>query len=181
MNPPPAGPENRRPDSHAELPTDPDAAPDTDGAAPPMAGAPTRRPLHLQPTALLWVFGGGIIGTGLRYWVEKLLPHDPAHWPWGTFLVNLAGAFLLGALLEGLARAGEDAGWRRRARLFAGTGGCGAFTTYSTLSLEVSISATHHQLVTAVSYGVTSVVIGTLMAWLGIVTAAEVHRRRAAA
>lgn len=121
------------------------------------------------------------MGTGLRFWVEQMWPHDPTRWPWGTFLVNLIGAFLLGVLLEGLARAGEDAGWRRRVRLFAGTGGCGAFTTYSTLSLEVSMLGTHAHAAAAVSYGLVSVLAGTVMAWLGIVTAAEAHRRRAAA
>ncbi|MDN4520377.1 MULTISPECIES: fluoride efflux transporter FluC [Mycolicibacterium] len=151
-------------DPHSELPTDPDV---TDP-----------RPLHLRPSALLWVFGGGIVGTGLRFWVEELLPHDPTQWPWGTFLVNLVGAFLLGTLLEGLARAGDDAGWRQRVRLFAGTGGCGAFTTYSTLSLEVSMLGRHADIAVAAAYGLASVVAGALMAWLGIVTAAEAHRRR---
>ena len=70
---------------------------------------------------------------------ETLLPFEGAGWPWATFMINLAGAFILGALLEGLARSGGDTGWRQRVRLFAGTGFCGAFTTYSTLALEVSL------------------------------------------
>ena len=108
-------------DSHVELPSDPDVS---------------ATPLHLRPSSLAWVFAGGVVGTALRYLIEDLLPHDPSGWPWATFLINLAGAFILGALLEGLARLGDDSGWRQRARLCAGTGGCGAFTTYSTLALE---------------------------------------------
>jgi CrcB protein len=149
-------------DSHGELPSDPDVA---------------VRPLHLRPSSLAWVFAGGVVGTALRYVVEELLPHDAAGWPWATFLINLCGAFVLGGLLEGLARLGDDSGWRQRARLCAGTGGCGAFTTYSTLALEAVSLERHGHVGTAIGYGVVSVVGGIGTAWLGIVVAATVHQR----
>lgn len=148
-------------DAHAELPSDPDA-----------------RPLHLRPSALAWVFAGGVVGTALRYGIENLLPHDDAEWPWATFLINLGGAFVLGCLLEALTRLGDDSGWRQRARLGAGTGGCGAFTTYSTFALEAVSLSRHGHPGTAIAYGLVSVLAGVLMAWLGIVLAATVHRRR---
>ncbi|MGZ5391863.1 MAG: fluoride efflux transporter CrcB [Mycobacterium sp.] len=153
-------------DLHAELLIDPDAP------------AKPLRPLHLRPSAMAWIFAGGIAGTALRYSVEKLLPHDGTSWPWATFLINLSGAFVLGGLLEGLARLGEDSGWRRRARLCAGTGFCGAFTTYSTFALEIVLLGRHGYLGTAVSYGLLSVMGGVITAWLGIVVMASVHRRR---
>ena len=153
-------------DSHAELLSDPDA---------PAEPVP---PLHLRPSAMAWIFAGGIAGTALRYYIEKLLPHDGTAWPWATFLINLSGAFVLGGLLEGLARLGDDSGWRRRARLCAGTGFCGAFTTYSTFALEIVLLGRHGYLGTAVSYGLLSVVGGVVTAWLGIVVMASVHRRR---
>ena len=130
---------------------------------------------------MAWVFAGGIVGTALRYYIEILLPHDAAGWPWATFLINLVGAFILGGLLEALARLGDDSGWRQRARLCAGTGGCGAFTTYSAFALETVQLGRHGHLGTAISYGVVSVVGGVLLAWLGIVVAASVHRHRAGA
>ena len=148
-------------DAHAELPSDPDG-----------------RPLHLRPSALAWVFVGGVVGTALRYEIESLLPHDGSGWPWATFLINLCGAFVLGGLLEGLVRLGDDAGWRLRARLCAGTGGCGAFTTYSTFALEAVALGRHGHVGTAVAYGLVSVVAGVLMAWLGIVLAAAADGRR---
>ena len=117
-------------------------------------------------------------GTALRYYIEKLLPHDGASWPWATFLINLSGAFVLGCLLEGLSRLGEDSGWRLRARLCAGTGFCGAFTTYSTFALEIVLLGRHGYLGTAVSYGLLSVVGGVITAWLGMAAMASVHRRR---
>jgi CrcB protein len=153
-------------DSHAELLADPDAP------------ARALRPLHLRPSALAWIFAGGIGGTALRYYIEKLLPHDGTSWPWATFLINLSGAFILGGLLEGLARLGDDSGWRRRARLCAGTGFCGAFTTYSTFALEIVLLGRHGYLGTAISYGLLSVVGGIVTAWLGIVAMASVHHRR---
>lgn len=54
----------------------------------------------------------------------------------GTFAANVSGAFVLGATLETLTLLGPDGGWRRHARLFLGTGFCGAFTTYSALALR---------------------------------------------
>jgi CrcB protein len=153
-------------DSHVELPSDPDVS---------------ATPLHLRSSSLTWVFAGGVVGTALRYLIEDLLPHDSSGWPWATFLINLAGAFILGTLLEGLARLGDDSGWRQRARLCAGTGGCGAFTTYSTLALEAVLLGWRGHLGTAIGYGVLTVVGGVVTAWLGIAVAARVHRSRARA
>lgn len=159
----PDQPSGAGPDTHPELPVDPDA--------------PLARPLHLTPSALLWVFAGGVIGTALRQAFDIVLPHDGAHWPWATFLVNLSGAFVLGALLEGLVRAGDHTKLRQRIRLCCGTGGCGAFTTYSTLALEVSLLSRNAHVATAIEYGGASVVGGVVTAWLGIVCAAGFHGR----
>ncbi|MGV9711711.1 fluoride efflux transporter CrcB [Gordonia sp. NPDC003424] len=155
--------ESAPPDAHGELPTDPDVV----------------RPLHWRPAAMVLVLIGGAVGTGLRYWVEELLPAVGTGWPWGTFTVNLVGAFVLGVLLEGLAVLGDDDGWRRRARLLLGTGFCGSFTTYSSFALEMSLLARDGAVPVAIGYGVTSVVAGVVCAWLGIATAGAALRRRA--
>lgn len=153
-------------DSHAELLIDPDAP------------AKPLRPLHLRPWAMAWIFAGGIAGTAARYYIEKALPHDGASWPWATFVINITGALMLGGLLEALARLGDDSGWRRRVRLCAGTGFCGAFTTYSAFALEIVLVARNGHFGTAISYGLVSVIGGVFTAWLGIVIVGSVHRKR---
>lgn len=153
-------------DSHPELPSDPDTG--------------SSRPLHLRPSALAWVVAGGLLGTSARYLLEKAYPFEAPEWPWATFMINLAGAFMLGLALEGLARLGVDTGWRQRARLLFGTGFCGTFTTYSAFALEASLLVRDGSVATAVGYAAATVVAGALLAWAGIAVAAHTHTRVAA-
>lgn len=154
-------------DSHPELPSDPDTGPP--------------RPLHLQPNALGWIFVGGLIGTSARYLLEKAVPFHAPEWPWATFVINLVGALALGIALEGLARMGDDTGWRQRTRLLFGTGVCGTFTTYSAFALEASLILREGSVLVAVAYTLATVVLGAVAAWAGITGAAAIHSRRLSA
>lgn len=156
-------------DPFAELPMDPDV----DDLA--MVGDPTR-PLHLQPSALALVFVGGVGGTLARYGLEVAIPFRSPDWPVATFMVNLLGAFVLGLVLENLMRRGPDVGARRRVRLLAGTGFCGAFTTYSTFALEAVLLSRDGHWTTALAYTMSTVVFGALSAWAGIVVGARSDR-----
>ena len=147
----------------------------------PDASGASGLPFHLRPPTLALVFLGGIVGTAARYGLEEAFPHRGTNWPTGTFVANLLGAFALGLLLEALVRLGDDSGGRRRARLLLGVGFCGAFTTYSTLALEVSLFVRDGAVGMAVLYAAVTGVAGLAAAWLGIVVAATVVRRRAAA
>ncbi|WP_138732964.1 fluoride efflux transporter FluC [Modestobacter excelsi] len=148
----------------------------TDAPPPPPAG----RPAHHHPRLWLAVALGGLLGAPVRYAVGRWLPTPAEGWPTATFLVNLAGAFLLGLLLEALARRGPDVGRRRALRLFAGTGFCGALTTYSTLAVEVDLLVHHDRWPVAVAYGAASVVAGLVAAGAGIAVAVGHHRVRQA-
>jgi CrcB protein len=51
---------------------------------------------------ILAVFAGGAVGAITRALVGEALPAEPGSWPWATFAVNVAGAFVLGLLVTRL-------------------------------------------------------------------------------
>ena len=75
-------------------------------------------------TPLLVALGAGV-GAPLRYLAGHWLDHG---FPWGTWLANVVGSFLLG-LFTALSL-GEHA------LAFLGTGFCGGFTTYSAFAVK---------------------------------------------
>lgn len=141
-----------------------------------LGGARVHRPVHLHPGFVLVVTAGGIFGALARYGVSSVLP-APGGWPLPTLVINLAGAFLLGALLEALVRRGPDAGRLRLVRLLVGTGFMGAFTTYSTLAVEATTLFSAGRSADAVLYVGASVVAGAVATVAGIRLAAAHHAR----
>jgi CrcB protein len=136
------------------------------------------RPVYLRPRPILLVVIGGALGTAARHGIADAVPATPGGWPLATLAVNLAGAFLLGVLLEALARRGPDDGWRRELRLFAGTGFCGGFTTYSAFAIELDLLLREMQPAVAAGYALASLVGGIVLTVLGIALAAGHHRWR---
>jgi CrcB protein len=77
---------------------------------------------------------GGAIGTGARYLVSLgTASLFGATLPYGTFIVNVAGSFLLGAIMQ-LSLTTDLI--NPELRLILGTGVLGGFTTYSTFNYE---------------------------------------------
>jgi CrcB protein len=139
---------------------------------------PDARPPHRDLRLVALVAVGGAVGSCLRYAVGLVLPHDDGGWPWSTLAVNVVGAFLLGWLLEVLARRGRETSRRRRVRLFVGTGMLGGFTTYSSLVLEVTEAGADGSWGPAAAYAGTTLLVGTVAAALGIWLASRGPRRR---
>jgi CrcB protein len=86
-------------------------------------------------------------------------------------VINVGGAFLLGALLATLGRRGPDVGRRRTLRLTFGTGVLGGFTTYSALAADTAgllTSGSTEQQLMGLVYAVGSIVIGGLASALGM-------------
>jgi CrcB protein len=133
------------------------------------------RPPHLRVHLLGLVFAGGATGTLARWAVGVTVPHLHRV-PAATFGVNVVGAFLLGALLQGLARRGPDVGRRRAVRLTLGTGFCGGFTTYSALANDTDALLRAGLVGHALAYAVGTLVVGVAASALGIAVA----RRRPA-
>ncbi len=83
-------------------------------------------------TPLLQVALGGAIGASARYLTGRATVQLFGHgFPWGTFLVNVAGSFLMGVLVVSLAHLSAN----RFAPLLM-TGILGGFTTFSAFSLD---------------------------------------------
>jgi fluoride exporter len=75
----------------------------------------------------------GLLGALARYGVEGLVSRRAGSFPWGTFVVNISGSFLLGLTVTLLGERLAVAPWVRAALAI---GFLGAYTTFSTLSLE---------------------------------------------
>jgi CrcB protein len=132
--------------------------------------------LDIRAAALAQIAAGGLFGAAARDAIEQSLPTRTGTFPLATFTINLSGALLLGALLEGLVRAGDDSGRRRDLRLFAGTGFLGAFTTYSTFSIEADLLVHGGRVSIALFYAVLTIVGGLAAVVSGIALGAG-HRR----
>jgi CrcB protein len=110
---------------------------------------------------------GGAIGASLRWSLGSWIAEKTgATFPWHTFAINIAGAFLIGVLMAlSIERGVLSSDWR----LFLGTGVLGGFTTFSTLSYE-SIALLSSGLWTAgLANMFGSGIVGLIAAWLGLV------------
>ncbi|MDR3442787.1 MAG: fluoride efflux transporter CrcB [Legionella sp.] len=83
---------------------------------------------------IFWISCGAILGANLRYYVNRFSQkYLSADIPYGTFIVNLTGSFILGFFLAWtLERVEVDPRWRS----FVAVGFCGAYTTFSSYSYE---------------------------------------------
>lgn len=129
-------------------------------------------PVFLRPSSLLLVFVGGSFGTLLRELVQLGLGPQ-AGIPIATSVVNVAGALLLGVLLEALTRRGADEGAWQRTRLLLGTGLLGGFTTYSAVAESMALMLREGSGGLAIAYGLGTVLCGGLASWCGILIGAR--------
>lgn len=105
------------------------------------------------------IAAGGAIGALARIALEREFAPSPGHWPWATFAINVAGAFLLGYFVTRLQERLPLSSYRRP---LLGTGFCGAFTTFSTMQVELLDMLDDRRYALAVGYAAASVAAGVL-------------------
>ena len=106
--------------------------------------------------SVLMLVLGGSCGAVARHSLGVLMLRREKHaFPFGTLFINLIGSLLLG-VLSGLGLGGN---WY----LLLGDGFCGAFTTFSTFSLETVQLLRGHARRKAVLYLAVSLVFGVLL------------------
>ena len=105
----------------------------------------------------LLVAAGGALGSTARYATQSLMQARLGEGcPWGTLLVNFAGAALMGLLV------GASSGRAPQLALFLGTGVLGGFTTYSAFNQEALNLLGRGELLRAALY-VGATVVGALL------------------
>lgn len=109
---------------------------------------------------------GGALGAMSRYWVyNAFVRASTSTYPWATLTVNIAGSFLIGIAFVLLTER-TDIGPEWRGLITVGF--LGAFTTFSTFSMDTIGLLEQGQVVAAISYVLSSVVVCIIAAWLGL-------------
>ncbi len=116
--------------------------------------------------ALAAVSAGGALGALARYGLAVAWPHPDGSFPWPTFVVNVSGCLLIGALMV-------TVGHRPLLRPFLGVGVLGGYTTFSAYTVEALRLAAPG---TALAYLAATLCGAVLAVWAGA-TAAERLRR----
>lgn len=113
----------------------------------------------------LFVALGGALGASTRYWLYNAHPVLQHQAGLATFTVNALGSFLMGFIFVFLTeRSGLSPYWRG----LVGVGFLGAFTTYSTYSLDALQMLERGEFTLALVYLLGTVVVCVSAVWLGL-------------
>lgn len=117
---------------------------------------------------LLWIAFGGALGALARYALtEAMQKWLGSGFAWGTLSVNLLGCFLIGLAFHAMSSVGA---LPHEVRFLAVVGFLGAFTTFSTFSLETVNFLRDGQFTVAAGYVLTSNLIGVGLCFAGLKT-----------
>jgi CrcB protein len=115
-------------------------------------------------TIAIFCAGGGLTRYYLSGWVYSLLGRA---FPYGTFAVNVIGAYFIGLVMELSLRSTAISDTMR---LGLTVGFMGGLTTFSTFSYETFKLLEEGQFIVAFANVLASVAVCLLFTWLGIVT-----------
>jgi CrcB protein len=117
----------------------------------------------------LVIAAAGALGAASRHLLESFVNR---HWgdvfPWGTFVVNVSGSFVLGALVGVFSHRLGVPFWLQAA---ATVGFLGAYTTFSTYTLQIYRSTSTGHLAIACANAFGSLAAGVLAVYAGILVA----------
>jgi len=113
----------------------------------------------------LFIAVGGAVGALSRYLVSTwIYDKNQSAFPLGTFIVNIIGCFLLGAFYNLTL---EKSVMSPHLRMMISVGFLGAFTTFSTFSLEtMNIIKENNITMGLLNIGL-SILLGLIAVWLG--------------
>ena len=127
-------------------------------------------PEHVTRYLLIGLGGG--LGSMLRYMVGGYASSRMnARFPFGTFLVNCTGCFLIGLVVAVLA---EKADLSPNWKYLIPVGFIGGYTTFSSFELETFKSVENGEMLIAGLNVSLSVVIGFIGVWLGTIAGKHV-------
>ena len=117
--------------------------------------------------AILWVGLGGFLGANARYLLGGVIAERwGGIFPWGTFVINVTGSFILGFFLA----FAQDRPWvQPNFRLLFAVGFVGGYTTFSTFTYESVKLAQDGELLLATANVLGSVLTGGLAVMAGII------------
>ena len=114
---------------------------------------------------LLAVALASAVGAPARYLIDRFVAtRNRGVFPWGTLVINVTGAFVLGVLVG----MGAHHGLSKQAVVVLGTGFCGAYTTFSTFSVETVRLVEERAFAKAVANVAVSLLAGLLAAAAGL-------------
>lgn len=117
----------------------------------------------------LYIAIGGSLGAIARYWVGSAVAGKlGTKFPYGTFVINITACIIIGFSLELLGKHAElNPAWR----YLIPTGFVGAYSTFSTFEWETFTSLQTGGFAVAGAYVVSSLVIGLIGIWCGVLIA----------
>jgi fluoride exporter len=137
------------------FPVDPDVTAREDVPSPP----------RVRTDVVGAVAAGGALGTLARWAVAESIPRQGADFPWATLLTNIAGCFLIGAVMVLVVQRWPD---KHLVRPFFGTGILGGFTTFSTYALDTRVLLAAGHPVTAAAYLAGTLAVGLIAVVAGL-------------